>query len=103
MAVTANNPKSVIPSMRRHGQDVVTCQIDPLLILSRDPFAPCRVYRGEVRVGHDHLMSELGSDLVPDSMTTVRDGEFYGWPYSYFGQNPGRPGEAAALGSRPAG
>jgi len=30
---------------------------------------------------------ELGSDLVPDYMTTVRDGGFYGWPYSYYGQN----------------
>ena len=28
---------------------------------------------------------ELGSDLVPDYMTAVRDGAFYGWPYSYFG------------------
>ena len=26
---------------------------------------------------------ELGSDLVPDYMTSVRDGGFYGWPYSY--------------------
>ena len=30
---------------------------------------------------------ELGSDLVPDYMTSVRDGAFYGWPYSYFGQH----------------
>ncbi len=30
---------------------------------------------------------ELGSDLVPDYMTTVREGGFYGWPYSYFGQH----------------
>lgn len=30
---------------------------------------------------------ELGSDLVPDYMTAVRDGAFYGWPYSYFGQH----------------
>jgi glucose/arabinose dehydrogenase len=29
----------------------------------------------------------LGSDLVPDYMTPVRDGGFYGWPYSYFGQH----------------
>ncbi|MEO8485940.1 MAG: sorbosone dehydrogenase family protein [Betaproteobacteria bacterium] len=29
---------------------------------------------------------ELGSDLVPDYMTSVMDGGFYGWPYSYFGQ-----------------
>jgi glucose/arabinose dehydrogenase len=30
---------------------------------------------------------ELGSDLVPDYMTAVHDGAFYGWPYSYYGQN----------------
>jgi glucose/arabinose dehydrogenase len=30
---------------------------------------------------------ELGNDLVPDYMTTVQDGGFYGWPYSYYGQN----------------
>ena len=30
---------------------------------------------------------ELGSDLVPDYMTSVRDGAFYGWPYSYFGNH----------------
>jgi glucose/arabinose dehydrogenase len=29
---------------------------------------------------------ELGSDLVPDYLTSVRDGGFYGWPYSYYGQ-----------------
>lgn len=29
---------------------------------------------------------ELGSDLVPDYLTSVKDGAFYGWPYSYFGQ-----------------
>jgi glucose/arabinose dehydrogenase len=40
---------------------------------------------------------ELGSDLVPDYMTSVRDGAFYGWPYSYYGANvdkrvkPSRP------------
>ena len=28
---------------------------------------------------------ELGSDLVPDYLTSVQDGGFYGWPYSYFG------------------
>jgi hypothetical protein len=30
---------------------------------------------------------ELGNDLVPDYMTSVKDGAFYGWPYSYFGQH----------------
>jgi glucose/arabinose dehydrogenase len=40
---------------------------------------------------------ELGNDLVPDYMTSVKEGAFYGWPYSYFGKNvdtritPARP------------
>ena len=39
----------------------------------------------------------LGDDLVPDYMTSVRDGDFFGWPYSYYGQHvdsrvkPARP------------
>ena len=40
---------------------------------------------------------EIGNDLVPDYMTSVRDGAFYGWPWSYYGQtvdtrlDPARP------------
>jgi len=30
---------------------------------------------------------ELGSDLVPDYITSVRDGGFYGWPFSYYGEH----------------
>lgn len=30
---------------------------------------------------------ELGDELVPDYLTSVQDGGFYGWPYSYFGQH----------------
>ncbi len=30
---------------------------------------------------------EIGSDLVPDYLTSVQEGGFYGWPYSYFGQH----------------
>jgi glucose/arabinose dehydrogenase len=30
---------------------------------------------------------EIGSDLVPDYMTAVKDGGFYGWPFSYYGQH----------------
>jgi glucose/arabinose dehydrogenase len=30
---------------------------------------------------------EIGSDLVPDYMTAVQDGAFYGWPFSYYGQH----------------
>ena len=43
---------------------------------------------------------ELGSDLVPDYMTSVRDGGFYGWPYSYYGQHVDDAREAAAARSR---
>ena len=34
---------------------------------------------------------ELGSDLVPDYATSVRKGDFFGWPYVYFGDKP-QPG-----------
>lgn len=39
---------------------------------------------------------EIGSDLVPDYLTSVRDGGFYGWPYSWYGSHvdarvPSRP------------
>ena len=45
---------------------------------------------------------ELGSDLVPDYLTSVRDGGFYGWPYSYFGSHvdtrvaPAQPARVAS-------
>jgi glucose/arabinose dehydrogenase len=46
---------------------------------------------------------ELGPDLVPDYLTSVREGAFYGWPYSYYGQHvdprvkPERPDVAKAI------
>jgi glucose/arabinose dehydrogenase len=42
---------------------------------------------------------ELGDELVPDYMTSVKEGGFYGWPYSYYGQNvdPRRKGEHPEL------
>ncbi|WP_374300987.1 sorbosone dehydrogenase family protein [Paracoccus sp. (in: a-proteobacteria)] len=45
---------------------------------------------------------EIGPDLVPDYLTSVRDGAFYGWPYSYWGQTvdpraqPQDPGKVAS-------
>ncbi len=41
----------------------------------------------------------LGDELVPDYLTSVKDGGFYGWPYAYFGQNedPRRKGERPDL------
>ena len=49
---------------------------------------------------------EIGNDLVPDYMTSVRENGFYGWPYSYYGQHvdervtPPRP-ELVARAIRP--
>jgi glucose/arabinose dehydrogenase len=42
---------------------------------------------------------ELGDDLVPDYITSVKQGGFYGWPYAYFGSNedPRRKGERPDL------
>ncbi|RIJ43169.1 PQQ-dependent sugar dehydrogenase [Pontibacter oryzae] len=42
---------------------------------------------------------EIGDELVPDYLTSVKEGAFYGWPYSYFGQNidPRRKGERPDL------
>jgi glucose/arabinose dehydrogenase len=42
---------------------------------------------------------ELGDDLVPDYLTSVQPGKFYGWPYAYFGQkeDPRRKGERPDL------
>jgi len=42
---------------------------------------------------------KLGDELVPDYITSVKDGGFYGWPYAYFGQNedPRRKGERPDL------
>ncbi len=44
----------------------------------------------------------LGDDLVPDYVTSVKEGGFYGWPYSYIGQNeePRRKGENPELGRK---
>src|SRR5206468_1584187 len=36
-------------------------------------------------LGGGQRADELGSDLVPDYMAAVREGAFYGWPYSYYG------------------
>jgi len=46
-----------------------------------------------IQPGTDQLWSvvnerdELGPNLVPDYLTSVREGAFYGWPYSYWGKN----------------
>ena len=68
---------------------------------AKSPFRNERVFASGIRnpVGMDfqpqtgalwvsvNERDEIGSDLVPDYMTSVRDGGFYGWPYSYYGQH----------------
>ncbi len=44
---------------------------------------------------------ELGSDLVPDYLTEVREGGFYGWPYSYYGRSDSRAPEPPAGAALP--
>ena len=54
---------------------------------------PAQPERPRVRAGDGALWAvvnerdELGPDLVPDYLTSVKDGGFYGWPYSYYGQH----------------
>jgi len=82
-----------------HGMEV---EADRAAILEVDPATGAtRVYASGLRnpVGLDwhprtgvlHAVvnerDELGSDLVPDYLTSVREGAFYGWPYSYWGQH----------------
>ncbi len=73
-----------------------------------------RVYAGGLRnpVGMDWMDTTLwtvvnerdglGDNLVPDYLTSVRDGGFYGWPYSYFGRHPDprQPGKRPDLVAR---
>ena len=52
---------------------------------------------GERRdVGRGNERDELGNDLVPDYMTSVKDGAFYGWPCSYYGRMSTSASTAAA-------
>ena len=44
-------------------------------------------WRGDTLFTVVNERDEIGSDLVPDYLTSVKDGAFYGWPYSYYGQH----------------
>lgn len=78
-------------------------EVDRAAILEIDPATGARrVYASGLRnpVGLDwspadgrlwvavNERDEIGHDLVPDYMTAVQPGAFYGWPWSYWGQNP---------------
>ena len=53
-------------------------------------------FRGGTLWASVNERDELGSDLVPDYMTSVKDGAFYGWPWSYYGQHVDTRVEPAA-------
>ena len=42
----------------------------------------------------------LGDELVPDYMTRVQQGDFYGWPYAYLGPKRGTVDDGQAAGPR---
>jgi glucose/arabinose dehydrogenase len=84
------------------GENGIDKEVDRAAILEIDPAAGTRrVFASGLRnpVGMSWEPStgvlwtsvnerdELGSDLVPDYMTSVKDGAFYGWPWSYYGQH----------------
>jgi len=84
------------------GENGMEAEVDRAAILEVDPKTGARrVYASGLRNPNGlawHPQSgalwtavnerdELGDDLVPDYMTSVREGGFYGWPYSYYGQH----------------
>jgi glucose/arabinose dehydrogenase len=98
------------------GENGMDAEVDRAAILEVDPAARTyRVYASGLRnpVGmdwspHDESLwtvvnerDELGNQLVPDYLTAVEDGAFYGWPYSYWGAIPDTRVDAPA-GGRPA-
>lgn len=84
------------------GDNGMAAEVDRAAILEVDPASgDTRVFASGLRnpVGLDwqpdtgalwtvvNERDELGSDLVPDYLTSVREGAFYGWPHSYWGQH----------------
>ena len=73
----------------------VIWQIDPLTGMHREYASGLRNPTAlTIQPGTGQLWAvvnerdELGPNLVPDYLTAVQEGGFYGWPYSYWGQNP---------------
>ncbi|MEE7559233.1 sorbosone dehydrogenase family protein [Xanthomonas sp. Kuri4-2] len=84
------------------GENGLDAELNRAAILEIDPAnGGTRVYASGLRnpvglawaPGSDALWTvvnerdEIGSDLVPDYLTSVKEGAFYGWPYSYYGQH----------------
>lgn len=66
--------------------DVATGAHRPFATGLRNPTAMAVRPGSEVLWAVVNERDEIGADLVPDYLTSVQDGGFYGWPYSYWGQ-----------------
>lgn len=104
LLANANGSKIYVSvgSGSNNGENGMESEIDRAAILEINPDGTGkRIFAGGIRnpvgmawqPGTDILWTvvnerdELGDELVPDYMTTVKDGAFYGWPYAYFGQH----------------
>jgi glucose/arabinose dehydrogenase len=91
-----------VGSASNAGEEGIEAELMRACILEMNPDgSKLRVYASGLRnpVGMDwapgtktlwtsvNERDELGDDLVPDYLTSVKDGGFYGWPYSYWGQH----------------
>lgn len=67
--------------------DIISQQLRPYATGLRNPNGLAWQPQTEALWTTVNERDEIGSDLVPDYMTAVKPGAFYGWPYSYYGQH----------------
>ena len=93
-ATVGSNSNAAENGIDKEERRAAILEIDPASGASRLLASGLRNPNGmdwEPRTGHLWTVvnerDELGSDLVPDYLTSVKDGAFYGWPYSYYGRH----------------
>jgi glucose/arabinose dehydrogenase len=93
-ATVGSNSNAAEHGMEKEERRAAILEIDPASGATRLFASGLRNPNGMGWQPHDGRLwtvvnerDELGSDLVPDYLTSVKDGGFYGWPYSYYGRN----------------
>jgi glucose/arabinose dehydrogenase len=93
-ATVGSNSNAAEHGMEKEERRAAILEIDPASGATRLFASGLRNPNGMGWQPHDGRLwtvvnerDELGSDLVPDYLTSVQDGGFYGWPYSYYGRN----------------
>ena len=93
-ATVGSNSNAAEHGMEKEQRRAAILEIDPASGATRLFASGLRNPNGMGWQPHDGRLwtvvnerDELGSDLVPDYLTSVKDGGFYGWPYSYYGRN----------------